>query len=241
MANKRTVDSDEYTTGYSIGHDKPVFVIAEAGINHGGNLDLALNMALIAKEVGASAVKYQTFLECELPYKNLTYHETRVLKEYCDSIGILFLSTPHTISAIEALDDLVPMFKLASPFLFRPRFIERVAKKNKPIILSVNENAKAEHIEDLPEARYIFMHTVCKYPADAPQFERLDMFQKRFPDSIWGYSDHTKGINNCKKAVTIYSACLLEKHFKLSNKCVDTDVSVFPDQLEDLCNFVRSV
>jgi len=238
MVDERADSGDEHFASPAIGYDKPVFVIAEAGINHGGNLDVALNMALIAKECGASAVKYQTFLECELPYKNLTYHQTRVLKEYCDSINILFLSTPHTVSAIEALDDLVPMFKLAAPFLFRPAFIEKVAKKNKPIIISINQDASPAHIEDLPEAEYIFMHTVSKYPADDPRFSRLEMFKKRFPTRAWGYSDHTRGINNCLKAVTIYGACLLEKHFKLNNRCVDKDVSVFPDQLEELCNIV---
>ena len=95
MADKRTDSGDEYVASVPIGGDNPVFVIAEAGINHGGNMDTALNMALIAKECGADAVKYQTFLECELPYKNITYRETEVLKEYCDFLEILFLSTPH--------------------------------------------------------------------------------------------------------------------------------------------------
>ena len=88
MVDKRAVASNVLPIGY----DKPVFVIAEAGINHGGNLDVAINMAFIASACGADAVKYQTFLECELSYKNLTYKQTKVLKEYCDEIGRLLLS-----------------------------------------------------------------------------------------------------------------------------------------------------
>jgi sialic acid synthase SpsE len=236
MSDKRTVSGD-----VPIGYDKPVFVIAEAGINHGGDLDVALSMALIAKECGASAVKYQTFLECELAFKNITYKETRVLKEYCDSIDILFLSTPHTVSAIDALDGLVPMFKVASPRLFDHEFLKKVIAKNKPIIISVNQKAKNTDLDSLPEADYIFMHTVCKYPADDPNFLRMEILKACDTRRLWGYSDHTKGIHNCLKAVTKYGVCLIEKHFKLNNRCVDVDVSVFPEKLEELCVSVKSV
>jgi sialic acid synthase SpsE len=133
------------------------------------------------------------------------------------------------------------MFKLAAPFVFRPEFIRRVIRKNKPIIISINQDANPGHVEDLPEADYIFMHTVSQYPADAPRFERLKMFKERFPGTIWGYSDHTKGTHNCLKAVTKYGVCLIEKHFKLNNRCVDVDVSVFPEKLEELCVSVKSV
>lgn len=235
MVDKRTVAGDVLPIGY----DKPVFVIAEAGINHGGNLDVAINMAFIASACGADAVKYQTFLECELPYKNLTYKQTKVLKEYCDDIGILFLSTPHTVSAINALDELVPVYKLASPRLFDHEFIEKVIEKGKPIIISVNEKACAKDVSGLPEAEYIFMNTVCEYPAEYPNLEALGMFRAFFPDKLWGYSDHTRGTYNCRKAVTKYGACIIEKHFKLNNRCVDKAVSVFPPELEDLCNFVH--
>ncbi len=143
MADKRADSGDERKASLPIGYDKPVFVIAEAGINHGGNLDTALSMALMAKECGASAVKYQTFLECELPYKNLTYKQTRVLKEYCDSIDILFLSTPHTESAIDALEELVPVYKLASPVLFKHDFIKKEGSEELPFWQVVSNKIKA--------------------------------------------------------------------------------------------------
>lgn len=236
MADEGTVKRN----GLPIGYDNPVFIIAEAGINHGGDLFKALIMASKAKGCGASAVKFQTFLESELPFKNISYKETKSLKEFCDDIGILFLSTPHTESAIDALEELVPVYKLASPRLYDRKFIKKVIEKGKPIILSVNEYAVTKDIEALPDADYIFMHTVCQYPADYPQLERLAFFMCWDTDSLWGYSDHTAGIDNCKKAITEYGACLIEKHFMLEEGCVDEMVSIKPKELEELCSFAHN-
>jgi len=229
-----------------IGYNKPVFIIAEAGINHNGDLKLAKEMAWEAYRAGADSVKYQTFIPSELGdrYKNITYAETKELKEYCDEIGILFLSTPHSESAVDFLNDLVPAFKVASPFLFNKKFLVKVLGKSKPIIISIHEKAVSSDFEWLTEIKkpkVYFMHTVCHYPAISPLFLRLYEFMKLYPDTLWGYSDHTIGIENCVGAVKVFGACIIEKHFKIVEDCPDSDHSATPLKLRRMVDEIREM
>lgn len=150
----------------------PVFIIAEAGVNHNGRLDLALKLIDAAKEAGADAIKFQTFTAKNLAtkdtgiadyaVKNLGKKESMVemvkkleldqadfskLKDYCDAKGIIFLSTPHTFDAIDFLDSLMPAYKISSGDLTNLPFIAKIAVKNKPIILSTGMATLAEVAE----------------------------------------------------------------------------------------------
>ena len=112
------------------------FIIAEAGINHNGDYELAKCLVDAAKHAGADAVKFQTWMPGELRYENIGLTETIHLKRYCDQKDILFLSTPHSFKAIDFLDDIIPMYKIASPFLLNHSFLYHVAEKKKPVLLS---------------------------------------------------------------------------------------------------------
>ena len=144
-----------------ISYQGPVFVIAEAGVNHNGKLPLAFKLVDVAKEAGADAVKFQTFhaegvvtkyvsmvgyqkknvgksqsqfallKQIELPFADFI-----TIKKYCDKKGIIFLSTPHSPEAVDFLDPLVPAHKTGSSDLNNLPFLAEVAKKKKPIILS---------------------------------------------------------------------------------------------------------
>ncbi|MEF8847733.1 MAG: N-acetylneuraminate synthase [Candidatus Thermoplasmatota archaeon] len=143
-----------------IGKNHPCFVIAEAGVNHNGKLNLAKKLVDVAVDAGADAVKFQTFRSegvvtdkadtASYVKKNigknikqiemiknleLKYDEFRELKNYCDNKNIIFLSTPHSFDAIDFLDDLVPAFKFGSSDLTNIPTIKHAAKKGKPIIL----------------------------------------------------------------------------------------------------------
>ncbi len=145
-----------------IGDGEPVFIIAEAGVNHNGDLDLAKKLILAAKKAGADSVKFQTFKAENLNTRHApksTYHiETtgaqgswfdllktqeldrrahEVLIDCCQKAGILFLSTPYDEESADLLDDLgVLAFKVASTDANNIPFLKYLARKKKPILLS---------------------------------------------------------------------------------------------------------
>lgn len=148
--------------GREIGPDRPCFIIAEAGVNHNGDPELARRLIDVAVEAGADAVKFQTFKAERLmtpsapkaAYQKASTGPTgsqldvirklelsgevfRSLRDYCVKKGILFLSTPFDEESADFLDELgVPVFKIPSGEITNPSFLAHVARKGKPIILS---------------------------------------------------------------------------------------------------------
>jgi N,N'-diacetyllegionaminate synthase len=143
-----------------IGTDFPCFIVAEAGVNHNGKIDLAQKLVDIAVAAHADAVKFQTFMAegvvtsdteiADYARKNigknikqidmlrkceLSYDDFKVLKEYCDKKNIIFLSSPHSFDAIDFLQDLVPAYKFGSGDLTNIPALQYAAKKNKPLLL----------------------------------------------------------------------------------------------------------
>lgn len=142
-----------------IGKNKPVFVIAEAGINYNNKLDLALKMVDIAKKYGADAIKFQTFVAEEIQLKTASkphyqfkikknyydiikdlepsFEDQKKIFNYCKKKKIMFLSTPYDIQSVNFLDSLgVDAFKIASSDLSNHILLEHISKKHKPILLS---------------------------------------------------------------------------------------------------------
>lgn len=143
-----------------IGKGKPCFIIAEAGVNHNGDLKIAKKLVDVAIGAGADAVKFQTFKSENFVTKEaglasyqeknigkkesqqemlkkleLSYENFEILKNYCDKKGIIFLSTPHSYDAVDFLDNLVPAFKFGSGELTNIPGLRYAAKKGKPMIL----------------------------------------------------------------------------------------------------------
>jgi N,N'-diacetyllegionaminate synthase len=150
-----------------------VYVIAEAGVNHNGDLALAKKLADAARACGADAVKYQSFKaeslvsrraqKAEYQKKStgaaesqldmirklqLSDADHRALAEHCRAIGITFLSTPFDEASADLLDALgVPLFKLPSGELTNKPLLQHVARKGKPLILSTGMSTLAEVAE----------------------------------------------------------------------------------------------
>lgn len=148
--------------GHKISDDSKTFLIAEAGVNHNGDMDLAKQMIDVAVDAAVDAVKFQTFKTEELILKNIekvpyqkvttdenetqydmlkrlevTKEQTKNLMDYCREKGILFLSTPFEKKSLDELDELgVCAFKVAATDLSNIQFLRQVAEKGKPIILS---------------------------------------------------------------------------------------------------------
>ncbi|MFN0058765.1 MAG: N-acetylneuraminate synthase [Planctomycetota bacterium] len=140
---------------------EPTFVIAEAGVNHNGDLNVARKLIEVAHAAGADAVKFQTFTADDLvtadtpraAYQErntgsgasqqemlraleLPFEAFRILKEHADAQGIVFLSTPHTEEAVRALAPLVSAFKIGSADLTNRLLLEEVAAHGKPMMLA---------------------------------------------------------------------------------------------------------
>ena len=139
-----------------------VYIIAEAGVNHNGNLKIAKEMVLAAKQAGADAIKFQTFVTENLVTRNaqtaeyqkqntgkqetqfemlkkleLSYEDYRELKEVCSEAGIEFLSTPFDIESIKILEKLdIDKFKVPSGEITNYPYLVQIAQTGKPVIMS---------------------------------------------------------------------------------------------------------
>ena len=160
-----------------IGPGQPCFIIAEAGVNHNGELKLARQLVDTAVEAGADAVKFQTFQARRLVTEKapkadyqlratdssesqfemlsrleLSHEDHHDLKEYCQRRGILFLSTPFDELSADFLEQLgVPAFKMGSGELTNLPFLLHVARKSKPMIVSTGMASLGE-VESAVEA-----------------------------------------------------------------------------------------
>ena len=221
-------------------------IIAEAGINHNGDLKLAKQLVDKAKWAGADAVKFQMISGIR---RFQTYWFFRAwwkeLKEYCDKKNIMFLCTPHTFNAIHFLDDLVSMFKIASSYLGNINFLLEVASKNKPMLLStgslLHDNGMAT-IEEISNALWriqrsdiTLLHCRSCYPCNVPMYERIDEIKNCGLGFPVGLSDHSKTIKVPKGLPVV------EKHIMLEDvDCIDNNVSLIPDEFKEMVEWLKS-
>lgn len=147
-----------------------IFIIAEAGDNHNGDINLALKLVDKAVEAGADCVKFQTFItenvisrfakkadyqiestgENESQYEmvkklELSFEQFRLIKNYCDEKHILFLSTPFDLDSIDFLEEInIPFWKIPSGEITNLPYLEKIAKTGKEIILSTGMSTMGE-------------------------------------------------------------------------------------------------
>ena len=162
-----------------IGKNHRCFIIAEAGVNHNGDVLKAKNLIDIAKEAKVDAVKFQTWItedlitksvdKAEYQKKNtaiqesqfemikkleLSFKEFRELKKYADERNIIFLSTPDDEKSVDFLEELeMPAYKIGSGELTNIFILKKIAKKGKPIILSTGM-ANLEEIQEAIDVIY---------------------------------------------------------------------------------------
>ena len=253
-----------------------IFIIAEAGVNHNGKLEFAKKLAKEAKQAGADAVKFQTFKtelivleESEkaeyqkratdtegsqfdmLKKLELSYADFIELKRFCDEIGILFLSTPFDEESIDFLDKVldIPIFKIPSGEITNVPYLEKVAKCNKPIILSTGMSTMDEIetviriIRKFNQRELTLLHCNTDYPTQPEDvnLRAIDAMRERFRLPV-GYSDHTSGIL-VPIAATAMGALVIEKHFTLDKHMQGPDhlASLEPDDLEQMIHGIRMI
>ena len=183
-----------YISGREINQNQPCFIIAEAGVNHNGDINLAKKLVDVARDAGVDAVKFQTFnaedvvidklVLADYQKNNALVQKSQVemlrtyeldnsvfieLKEYCDEKGIIFLSTPHSEEAVEFLEPLVPAYKVGSGDLTNLPLLEKAAKKGKPLIIgtgmsTLEEVKKAYNKLSKLNKQIIMLHCTTNYP-----------------------------------------------------------------------------
>jgi len=242
-----------------IGGNNPVFVVAEAGINHNGNVRVAKMMIEAAKKVGVDAIKFQTFKASDFTtpkskyYKifkkvELSYEDFGELADQAKSNDIIFFSTPSSQEAVDVLHKLnVPAFKIASGDLTNIPLLEYIAVKKRPMIISTGLANMREvfqsvnSVEKCKNRKIILMHSVSTYPA--PHIEAnlkvIPEMGRNFDYPI-GYSDNGDDFLVPSIAVAV-GAKIIEKHFTLNKKMIGPDhmLSADPKQFKDLINDIR--
>lgn len=249
------------------------FIIAEAGINHNGSLENAKKLADAAKAAKADCVKFQTFVPESLvtheaqmaDYQRentgqndsqlkmlqqtaLSFDEFRELKEYCDIIGILFISTPFDFESIDFLIELnLPFWKIPSGEITNYPYLKKLAQTGKPVILSTGMSTLPEIeeaikvLEKYGTRDISLLHCTTEYPApiDEINLRAINTMKEKFRVPI-GYSDHTEGITAPLAAIGA-GAAIIEKHFTLDRNMDGPDhrASLEPEELAEMVKQIR--
>jgi len=255
------------------------YIIAEIGSNHNGDMDLAKELIVKAKDAGADCVKFQSwskdtifsrvkyednyFLSDDYRDRNdysleeivekysISEQELLEMKRFSDEVGIDCTSTPFSHKEVDFIvDDLdTPFIKVASMDLNNYPFLEYIAKKGKPVVLSTGLSDLYEidqavrTIENAGNTQVIILHCVSIYPPDDSQvnLNNIDSLQRLYPYPI-GFSDHTLGVS-IPIASTVKGAVLIEKHFTLDKEMEGWDhkVSANPGELKEIVQEVGRV
>ena len=220
-------------------------IIAEIGVNHNGDMSLARVLIDECVKAGADAVKFQLFhIE---KYKHLQISESQVelLHYYCQDRNIEFLCTPFDIQAVDFLAGLVPIFKIGSGQSNDQDFVDHVASKGKPIILStgMSEFSDIRNVLGNVEVPVTLLHCVSLYPTspEKANLRRMQEMMLNFSYPI-GYSDHTQGIDIALAAKAL-GAKIIEKHVTMDKDMDGPDhkSSITPEELGDLVRGVKSI
>lgn len=243
-----------------IGPEWPPLVIAEIGINHGGDLEVAKQMVKSAALSGCECVKHQThFLEDEMTDEArsivppndhrsiweimeaccLSQDEEVELKKYAEDLGLIYISTPFSRKAADFLFEIgVPAFKIGSGECDNPLLIQHIAKFNLPIIMSTGMQTISSlrpGVEVLSKSGvdYALLECTNLYPSP-PEIVSLSGIQElreAFPDAVVGFSDHSVGPYMALAAAGL-GASIIERHFTDSRYRQGPDISCSMDPAE---------
>jgi len=252
-----------------VGEGEPCFIIAEAGSNHNGSLEMAKRLIDVAAQAGADAVKFQTFRARALySTKAGTIDAERIgapiyealaklemppawipeLAQYCRQKGSIFLSSAFDEESVDALTPYVPAFKIASYEITHIPLILHIATKNLPIILSTGTAELDEVAEAVTTIRQagvqdiILLQCTAEYPApvDSLNLRALVTMRDVFKVST-GLSDHSRDPVLAPAAAVALGANVIEKHFTLSNLLPgpDHEFALEPHELRLMIKHIR--
>lgn len=252
-------------------HFRRTLIIAEAGVNHNGDFNMAMQLIDAAAEAGADAVKFQLFDPDEIcgddsplaSYQGKTESSQKEmlrrltlprdayenLKRHAETKGLLFIVTPFDVASAQYLATLgVRVLKIPSGEITNIPFLKAVAALGLPVILSTGTSS----MDEVEEAVRIFtdagtdlaiLHCTSSYPTpfDQVNLRAMQTLAEKFSTPV-GLSDHTEGVAVPIAAVAL-GATIIEKHFTLDRTLPGPDhkASVEPEELRQMVNGIRAV
>lgn len=253
---------------HSIGMGEPVYVIAEIGLNHNGDLELAKQLIDVAAEAGAQAVKFQKRtpeiatpehmkqVPRETPWGTMSYldyrrrvefgrYEYEQIADYAAERGLDWFASPWDVPSVAFLYELdVPAFKVASASVTDLELLEAIAETQKPVILSTGMSTLDEidmAVATLGTDNLVILHATSTYPLppEEANLRVIGELQQRYSAPI-GYSGHERGLQISLAAVTL-GAVAVERHITLDRTMWGSDhaASLEPTGLEHLVRDIR--
>jgi len=252
-----------------VGDGQPAYIIAEIGINHNGDLDLAKKMITAAAHAGADAVKFQkrtpevcTPLEQqkqmrETPWGYITYLDYRYkvelgLEEYreidrtCKQLGVDWMVSVWDEPSVDFMEQFeTPAYKVPSASLTDRALLKYARKTGKPLIISTGMSTMDEikrGVEAVGLENLVIMHCTSAYPCEPEELNlrMIETLRREFPHNPIGYSGHEVGLVPSAVAVAL-GACMVERHFTLDRAMWGGDqaASVEPGGFEKLVKYIR--
>ena len=252
-------------------NNSPSYIIAEIGINHNGDINIAKELIKVAKEAGCDAVKFQKRnpdvcvpekqknVMRETPWGYITYldykykvefekEEYDIINDYCKSLNIHWFASPWDIDSVQFLSQYnIPALKVPSASLNDIELLKSMKKTNIPIILSTGMSTQKEvdaAIDLLDGNEIAVLHCVSTYPTPPEELNLnvIKTFQNQYPNLIIGYSGHETGLSTTYAAVAL-GAKIIERHITLDRSMWGTDhsASVEPQGLKSLVSNIRDI
>ena len=250
-----------------VGDDQPCFIIAEIGINHNGDIDLAKRLISVAVAAGCDAVKFQkrsvdvvyTAEELAKPRESpfgqtngdLKYalefeqEEYEEIDAFCRSVKMCWFASPWDEGSVDFLEQFTPpVYKIASASLTDDHLLRHIRRTGKPVILSTGMSTYGEidhAVEVLGKTDLILMHATSTYPANYNELNlrAIPTMAARYGVPI-GYSGHETGIPTSVCAATL-GACSVERHITLDRASWGSDqaASLEPNGITRLVRDIR--
>jgi N-acetylneuraminate synthase len=252
-----------------VGNGHPCYVIAEIGINHNGDVDLAKRLISVAVASGCDAVKFQkrtveivyTAEELAKPRENpfgatngdlkraleFDYEDFVEIDQYCRAVKIPWFASCWDEPSVDVINRFdVPCFKIASASLTDDNLLRYTRATGKPILLSTGMSTVEEidhAVEVLGKDNLVLLHACSTYPA---YYEELNLNAIRTLEDRYGipvgYSGHESGLPSSIAAVAL-GACIVERHITTDRAMWGSDqaASLEPNGITKLVSYIRVV
>jgi N-acetylneuraminate synthase len=252
-----------------VGDNHPCYVIAEIGINHNGDIDLAKRLISIAVAAGCDAVKFQkrtidivyTPEELAKPRENpfgptngdlkrgleFEYEDYVEIDQYCRAVKIPWFASAWDEPSVDLISRFdVPCFKIASASLTDHNLLRHTRATGKPILLSTGMSTLEEidrAVEVLGTGNLILLHACSTYPAiyEELNLRAIQKMRERYGVPV-GYSGHESGLPSSVAAVAM-GACVVERHITTDRALWGSDqaASLEPNGITKLVSYIRVV
>ncbi len=253
----------------TVGDGQPAYIIAEIGINHNGDLQVAKQMIDAAVHAGADAVKFQkrtpdvatppeqqkqmretpwgyiTYLDyrCKVEFDQAQYRE---IDRHCKEKGIAWLVSVWDEPSVVFMEEFdTPAYKIPSACLTDHNLLKHVRKTGKPMILSTGMSTLPQihkAVDAVGAEKLAILHCTSTYPCEPEELnlKMVETLRQEFPNTPVGYSGHEVGLVPSAVAVAL-GACLVERHLTLDRAMWGSDqaASVEPGGFERLVKYIR--